>query len=224
GCWAAGDTTEALRRCERAVTWAKEQGDPRSEIWALFLLCHLFDLLEDWETLAARAPEIESLCARHSISPWQGFGVGMQIWAQANLEKAQDAATDRMGEIMLAQGRASHTSFKSGILFVAARNYAFADVTDEAERIFDETVRFCEASGERVLLPEVFRWQGLLALKRGDSERAAERFATAISIARDHGAPALERRARTSRVEAGLGHAEDEERLAAALPLERQRE
>ncbi|MFK7897934.1 MAG: AAA family ATPase, partial [Myxococcota bacterium] len=173
GCWAAGDTEEALRRCERAVTWAKEQGDPRSEIWALFLLCHLFDLLEDWETLAARAPEIESLCARHSISPWQGFGVGMQIWAQANLEKTQDAATDRMGEIMLAQGRASHTSFKSGILFVAARNYAFADVTDEAERIFDETVRFCEASGERVLLPEVFRWQGLLALKRGDSERAA---------------------------------------------------
>lgn len=195
GCWAAGDASEARRRSERAISWAIEQDDQRSRIWAVFLSCLLLDLMDDWKTLAERGREIEELCQRYAISPWQGFGVGMQVWAQSHLTSEDPAPSAQLGEIMRAQGLAAHTSMKSGILFSAARSYARAGALDEAEATLGEVEAFCGASGEKVLLPEIHRWQGEIAQQRGDEPRARACYEAARTLARDQRAHALERRA-----------------------------
>lgn len=210
-CWATGDEAEARRRAQRAIEWASEQGDVRSEVWARFLFCLLLDLLEDWEALSHRGPEFESFCSRHGLAPWRGFGFGMQVWAHARLSRLDSSTTDRLGEIMVTQGRATNTSFKTAILFSAARSYAFAECFDEAEATLDEIEAFARATGERVLLPEVHREQALLAVERGEQPRAAEHFRRAIDTARDQGARDLEARARRARAEAGLAPAEPDE-------------
>jgi tetratricopeptide (TPR) repeat protein len=68
---------------------------------------------------------------------------------------------------------------------------------DKAKSLLDDALAIVELKGERHSEAELLRLQGELKAAEGDLDGAAERYRTALSVARTQGAKALELRAAT---------------------------
>lgn len=214
-CWATGQDEEAVARCDRAISWAENRGDTRSQIWALFVALLLHELRRDWNALVPLADRIDPLSEAHQIRPWLGSGAGIGLWARLQRGELPDFTSEPIGTITRDRARAPNTCLRSAMLLLACRAFEFAGKHDEAMASCDEVFRYAQATGEKFLLPEILRQRARLTGKAGDEAEAREAWARAIEVARDQQAVVPELRALHDRVQAGAELRGDRDRLAA---------
>ena len=214
--WAAGDDADAVRRIHIARSWSSERRDPRGQIWARFLATLLHELRRDWEAVLEAAADIDPLADRHGITAWHGSGAGLSFWADCQRRSDRDFPSERLARIFLDRGSSADTSFRSAMLLLAGRSYAWRRELARAAAALDEAISFCSKTQERLLLAEALRNRALLASAEGDRGGARLLLERATRVAREQGALTLEVRALCASIRLGLaGSPGERDRLRA---------
>jgi hypothetical protein len=106
----------------------------------------------------------------------------------------------------------------SEVLGYAAEALCLAGEFDGAQRELDEALRFVDAHGERVYLPQLLVLEAAIARARGQTDAAEASLRRGVEEARTQQAPWLELLALVELCEHG-GGAEDRRALAALVEL-----
>jgi len=186
--WARGADAIALDRAERAVAWARDSGDVRGRIWALFLLCMLHEMRRDWTALRRGAPEIDHASARSGVSSWLGVGTGLRLWAEAREKGEPGPAIRPLASILLDRAHSTSTSLKSMLLLLASRVFTWSDDLERAERAARDGIAWAERAQEVFVAAELHRQLGavLSRSERADDAAAARRCGLALARAQGH--------------------------------------
>jgi hypothetical protein len=178
-----GLVDSARMRAEAALARARALGEPYAEMLALFF-AGLVDVRTERPAQAkARAVSIEAIVARHGFVQGEGLWRWLLGWAQARDGQAQQGHTlmlegyaFQMRQHMLA-GAASVLGFACEAMILAQR---WAD----AQKHADDAIALAAKIGERVFLPDLYLYQGRIALARADRDRAREAMRAALAEAR----------------------------------------
>jgi predicted ATPase len=198
GAWAlelSGEPGQASRQSAQAVALARRLGHPFSEAHALLYAARLYQFRGDWQMTRDHAVAAAGLARERGFVQLQAWAAVSLGWALAEGgEAAQGLAKTREG---LAAIRAlGSEDFKTYFLGLLAATLAKAGETGAALDVVTEALRAVERSGERFYAAELHRQKGELLLASGpDLAGATRSFETAVRIARDQRAGALERRA-----------------------------
>jgi predicted ATPase/DNA-binding winged helix-turn-helix (wHTH) protein len=198
GAWAlelSGDPEEATRKSAEALALARTLDHPFSEAHALLYAARLHQFRGDWQTTRDRAEAAAVLARERGFVQLQAWAAVTGGWALAEGgETAEGLAKMREG---LAAIRAlGSEEFKTYFLGLLAATLAKAGETGAALDVVTEALGAVERSGERFYAAELHRQKGELLLASGpDLAGATRSFETAVRIARDQRATALERRA-----------------------------
>ena len=199
GAWAlelCGEPDHASRMSAEAVARARSLGHPFSEAHALLYAARLAQFRGDWQATRQRAEAAATLAAERGfvqLEAWAAMTIG---WALAESgEIAEGVARVRGGVAAIA--RLGSEDFKTYFLGLLAATLAKAGETAAALDAVTDALALVQRSGERFYASELHRHKGNLLLASGDDRADASRcFETAVEIARQQGARALERRAR----------------------------
>jgi len=198
GAWAhelCGEPDRASRKIEQAVALATRLGHPFSEAHALLYTARVHQFRGDWKTTRAHAESAATRARDRGFVQLQAWAAVMGGWALAEGgERAEGLARIREGlQTMRALGS---EDFKTYFLSLLAATLAKAGDPAAALGVIAEALDAVEQSGERFYAAELHRQKGeLLLATGGDPADAARFFETAVRIAREQRALALECRA-----------------------------
>jgi predicted ATPase/DNA-binding winged helix-turn-helix (wHTH) protein len=206
GAWAlelSGKPEESSRQSAEAVALARTLGHPFSEAHALLYAARLDQFRGDWRRAQTRAGAAASLAREQGFVQLQAWAAITEGWALAQGgEIAEGLASARAG---LAAIRAlGSEDFKTYFLGLLADTLAKNGQVETALEVLAEALVAVERTGERFYAAELHRRKGELLLEAGRERAGAARcFETALRIARQQGAWALERRVLVSRGDLG---------------------
>jgi class 3 adenylate cyclase/tetratricopeptide (TPR) repeat protein len=213
--WFLGDLEGSRRHSRRAVELARALDHPLSLIYALLFASYLGFFRRDPDEVVELSRELVELC-RQQVSWWEGTASLFLEWARiVRATEPEAAATMSSTEVaasidVMRRGHEGYVATGGRILLSLplasqAEVLGRAGRLDEARALVDEALAEIDATGERFFEPEVLRLRGRLDLlaaeEGGDGEsfrsQARERFAAAVSLARQQLSPALALRAVT---------------------------
>ena len=208
GAWAlelSGKPEESTRQSFRAVALARTLRNPFSEAHALLYAARLDQFRGDWRTAQARAEAAAALAREGGFVQLQAWAAITGGWARAQGgEIAEGLASAREGVAAIrALGSADFETYFLGLL---ADTLAKDGQVEAALEVIAEALVAVDRTGERFYAAELQRQKGELVLAAGRERGAAARcFETALGIARQQGAGALERRVLLSHGVLGAG-------------------
>jgi predicted ATPase len=198
GAWAlelCGEPEQASRKSAEAVTLARRLGHPFSEAHALLYAARLHQFRGDWQTTRDRAEAAAGLAHERGFVQLEAWAAVTGGWALAEGGEIAGGLA-RMREGLAAIRALGSEEFKTYFLGLLAATLAKAGETGAALEVITEALGAVERSGERFYAAELHRQKGALLLASGpDLAGATRSFETAVHIARDQRAGALERRA-----------------------------
>ena len=202
GAWAhelCGESEDASKKAADAVALARRLGHPFSEAHALLYTARVHQFRGDWQTTRDHAEGATRLAREHGFIQLEAWAAVMGGWALAE-SGAIDEGVVKIREGLAAMRARGSEDFKTYFLSVLAGTLMKTGDVAAAQDVITEALHAVERSGERFYAAELHRQQGeLLLTSGGDPARAAGLFDTAIRIAREQGARALERRVSLSR-------------------------
>ena len=207
--------TQALEDLDEARAIAIELGDVTLEIEALLERATALDWGDDFPGSAAAAAEAK---ARFAGSPDRELGIEVRLAEARSLFRAQNLAEgvpalEAVHAEAKAHGRAEAETIAALLLTLGLVDLGrYAD----AERVFDELIPACIASGDRLHLGAAYANRSWLWSSRGDTARCAEDLRIVIQHAREIGQASLERIATYNLAESLLwtGELDEAQRLA----------
>jgi predicted ATPase/DNA-binding winged helix-turn-helix (wHTH) protein len=201
GAWAlalSGEPEHAGRKSADAVALARRLGHPFTEAHALLYAARLHQFRGDWETTRDRAAAAARLAQERGFVQLQAWAAVTGGWALAEGGEIAGGLA-RMREGLASIRALGSEEFKTYFLGLLAATLAKAGETEAALGAVTEALEAVERSGERFYAAELHRQKGELLLASGaDLVGATRSFETAVQIARDQGAGALEQRARAA--------------------------
>jgi predicted ATPase len=198
GAWAhelCGEPEQANRKSAEALALARRLGHPFSEAHALLYTARVHQFRGAWQTAHEHAESAARLAHAHGFVQLQAWAAVTGGWALAEGgEIAAGLETLRAG--VAALGALGSEDFKTYFLSLLAATLARAGDRAAALDVITEALDAVERHGERFYAAELHRQRGELLLASGtDLEGATRCFETAVRIAREQCARALERRA-----------------------------
>jgi len=202
--WMIGAHERARARAFEAVDVARELGHIQSVVGSLVMASTWVLLLVDAREEIRRAmAEAIPAAHQHGLSWWLAFGVMAQAFV--DIRDAADAASvaQPVGVVEHTLGALHAGGADLGrpiALQMLAEGYRKMGDLARARSYVDECVEFSQASGQKYWLAQTHLAGAAVALA-GDGagpaarQAAIEHARTALAVARDQGAPALERRA-----------------------------
>lgn len=201
GAWAlelSGEPEEAIRQSEEALARARTLGHPFSEAHALLYGARLHQFRGDWRTTRDRAEAGAVLARERGFVQLQAWAAMTRGWALAHGGEIEEGLATMRDGIAAIRALGSE-EFKTYFLGLLAETLATARQPEAALDVVAEALAAVETSGERFYAAELHRLRGELLLATGHERvEVARCFETALEIARQQGARALERRARRS--------------------------
>jgi DNA-binding winged helix-turn-helix (wHTH) protein/predicted ATPase len=198
GAWAlelCGEPEEAGRRSAEAVALARRLGHPFSEAHALLYGARVHQFRGDWQTTRDRAEAAARLAHERGFVQLQAWAAVTAGWAMAEAGETEEGLA-RMREALAAMRALGSEDFKTYFLGLLAAALGKAGERRAALDVVAEALDTVERSGERFYAAELHRQRGELLLAGGaDLADATRSFETALGIARNQRARALERRA-----------------------------
>ncbi|HZN90965.1 MAG TPA: AAA family ATPase [Thermoleophilaceae bacterium] len=198
GAWASelsGDAERAGRQSSEAVTLARSLGHPFSEAHALLYAARLHQFRGDWRTTRDRAETAAALARERGFVQLQAWAAVTAGWALAEAGEVPEGLA-RMREGMESIRALGSEDFRTYFLALLAATLAKAGETTAALAVVIEALDAVERTGERFYAAELHRQRAALLLATGrDVAGVAGCLETAVAIARQQGALALERRA-----------------------------
>lgn len=197
--WFLGFPDQALAQTQRAISVAREIGEPFGITYATWFGATVHELRGEWkesQTLSddtlARAenqgfPEFAALGAL-----WRGTAMVAQGAAEPGLAQMREGAATFFA--------ANHGLGATAIMGNLAKAMLTTGRVDEALATLDDAFGLAGRTGEQFFVSELHRLRGEGLLARGPAEyaRALECFETACASARAQGGRSLELRARLS--------------------------
>ena len=198
GAWALelrGEPEQAGRQSADAVALGRTLGHPFSEAHALLYAARLHQFRGDWQATRDRAEAAAALARERGFVQLQAWADVTGGWAQAEggaiiegLARVRDGI-DAIRALGSEEFRTYFLGLLAATLVRTGEPVAALDVVTEA-------LEAVERSGERFYAAELHRQRGALLLATGhDPALVARCFETAVAIARQQHARALERRA-----------------------------
>src|SRR5262245_27624445 len=191
----SGEPEQARRQSEDAVALARTLGHPFSEAHALLYGARLHQFRGDWRAARDRAEAAAALARERGFVQLQAWAAMTRGWALAEAGEVEEGLATMRDGIATIRALGSE-DFKTYFLGVLAETLAKADQPEAALNVVAEAHAAVERTDERFYVAELHRLRGELILAAGHNRAEAARcFATAVEIARQQGALALERRA-----------------------------
>lgn len=225
--WFLGDIERALQAADESVELAKQLGHPYSQCLALTLETFLLLMFREKEWAARLAEQAIALAEQYDYRFWSSSALRMYGWA--TIDPNQGLAWEKLLENENQVWLTIH-SVKPAIWFTLSQSLyvmgqAESGRVEQGLSRLREIIAKLDESVEKIWLPELYRMQGELLLKRGSGQEEAEDyFRQAIDLAHTQGSLLLELRAATSlcrlRAQQGDGEADFTtlKRLAGAFP------
>lgn len=191
----AGEPEQAARRSAEAAALARTLGHPFSEAHALLYAARLHQFRGDWQATGDRSEAAAALARERGFPQLQAWADVTGGWALAESGKAGEGLA-RMRDGIGAIRALGSEEFKTYFLGLLAAALARAGEQSAALAALTEALGALERSGERFYAAELHRQRGELLLATGhDLAEAIRCFESALEIARQQRAWALERRA-----------------------------
>jgi DNA-binding winged helix-turn-helix (wHTH) protein len=215
--WLVGKPDDALDLARRGYGAAEALDDP----WERAALLGEWAVLHALRREPAQARELANrsleLAERGAFGVWRHRVDLVLRWAEAELAPA--VAKERAEELLSKPWKSVSLGRTLPVLLFAATCVQLGR-TDSALRVVSEALGSLEKSEERWLEPELHRLRGEIVASR-DVLEARRSFATAIELARSHGATSLELRATLSlhKVVSGAAKTRARDELARLLTL-----
>jgi tetratricopeptide (TPR) repeat protein len=192
GLWVSGRPDQALARAEEAVTIAREHGHGFSEAIAVQIVAIVRAMRRDVDATLRAAESLVRFGA-----PYPAYLIlarTLLAWARAQRERDSQYLDDMLAAWrewqMMGQGGCH--SLMSALL---ADAYLLFRRPDDALAVVRDCVAWTERSGERVLLADLQRLEGVALRAQADPEGARAAFAAATRTAEAMGARSLGLRA-----------------------------
>jgi hypothetical protein len=211
-----GLVEQARERLQRAHTRARQLRQPMAQMAAIWYDALLEVRLGDPQRVAALADEMTVLADKFALAHGRYGSSWFRGWADSHMGRPREGyrsireayeENTRLG--MLVGG--SETRAYAAEALLLARDW------DAARDQVEEALRFANAYGERVYLPQLFLMQAAIARARGEGAAAHASARQALAEARAQEAPWLELIALTDLCESGGARAEDRQALAALI-------
>ncbi len=209
---------EAVTALDEAIAIARTLGDLDLEVETLLEQAIVLDFCEDWDRSREVAGQAKAVLERgtpHDL----GLAVDADVAAVRALYREQRfaEAAPLLREV-LARARAAHRT-QTATIAALMLGCALSDLRelDEAERVFDEMIAGCVASGDRFHLAAAYGNRAWLWSARGELDRTSADLRLATQLARETGMAHFERVSAHNLAEQLLWRNQLEE----ALPLAR---
>ena len=191
----SGEPEQASRQSEDAVALARALGHPFSEAHALLYGARLHQFRGDWRATRDRAEAAAGLARERGFVQLQAWAAMTRGWALAEAGEVEEGLAAMRDGIATIRALGSE-DFKTYFLGLLAETLANAGQPGAALDVVAEALAAVERSGERFYAAELHRLRGEALFATGhDRAEVARCFGTAVEIARQQGALALERRA-----------------------------
>ncbi|HEU5195802.1 MAG TPA: AAA family ATPase, partial [Methylomirabilota bacterium] len=196
GAWAhelCGEQEHASRKAADAVALARRLGHPFSEAHALLYTARVHQFRGDWQTTRDHAEAAASVAHAHGFVQLEAWAAVMGGWALA------ESGAINEGLVKIRQGLETiralgSEDFKTYFLSLLAGTLMKMGDVAAALDVITEALAAVERSGERFYAAELHRQRGELLFASGsDLAHATPSFETAVRVAREQSARALER-------------------------------
>ncbi len=196
--WQLGYPDQALKRCQEALSLAREVAHAPSQAYALAYAAILHTHLREPETVNNLAEAVIELTNEHGLAQFSSWGDVLQGWARAALGQTSDGI-EQMRRGLAASLATGTEVLRPHYLALLAEAYDKAGQPEQALTALDEMQRFIEKNNERCLEAELYRLRGELLSKRAAPLDEIEQcFQQARAIACQQNAKTLELRAAVS--------------------------
>lgn len=207
---------QAREQLDRAHARANQLRQPMGKLVAIWYDALLHVRLGNAERVAALADDMQRLVDEFALAQGRVAHRWFHGWAEARLGRPQDAYR-RIREACEENTRLGMLAGGSEVRGYAAEALVIAGDWDGAQRELDEALRFANAHGERVYLPQLLLAEAAIARGRGQREVSRASVRRAIAEARAQEAPWLELLALLDLAEQGGATAADYKALRALL-------
>ena len=195
----AGEEQRARTVIDQSVAAARSLDDPFSLALTLYFTSAAAQMLGDPELAADNSTAGVAIASEHGLALPKAWSMGVAGWCEAEAGDLQGGVahlTDAIAAMRAMQSR----HFMGYLIGLLAHVQMKAGHHAEAMRAVVDALALADSSGERFYAAELHRLRGLLYAhpslgRRSDAEASLRE---AIAIARQQGAGALERRARSS--------------------------
>jgi predicted negative regulator of RcsB-dependent stress response len=195
---ALGMTREASESLGALRVLVEQLRHAPSTAYALAMQCFIFHAQDDVAEVHRLASETRALSLSEGFELWNAVADVFLAWANARGGANADVAVSRV--------KAAKSSYDSTLTHVTeleltgvvAETLLLADRADEVVPLVEAAFRISRPGRLGHYESELLRIEGDAAKSLGDSDRATERYRSAVEVARRAGATAFEARARAS--------------------------
>jgi tetratricopeptide (TPR) repeat protein len=195
----AGDADNARSTADHAVTIAKQLNDPFSLALSLYFAAATAQILGDATVAAQHSKASYQLAAEHNLAMPRAWSTGVLGWCVAEDGEPERGAT-LLDEAIAALEATHSRHFMPYLLGLLGHvRFRLGHLT-KAMKAVETGIALSEGGGERFYSAELYRLRGELLASATDGCRheAKRLFGTAIEVARQQGAAALEAKASAS--------------------------
>lgn len=216
----SGLLDEALDSVRQAITRAERLTHPQSVAYALFFLAWVHHVREEVEPARSAMEQSMQMSREHALPQ-----IGEWCRIIGGWVACRNGAWEKGAELILKsldRQQAMHSALERPYcLALLALAQAHMGRSDDAIALIDQALTLGLENDDRSYEPELHRLRGeILELQPGCGPRAREAYRTALELARQEGARALELKAALSLYRSepgGAGASEASEALAATL-------
>jgi DNA-binding winged helix-turn-helix (wHTH) protein/predicted ATPase len=195
----SGENDRARKMAETAVAVARKLDDPFSLALALYFAAATAQILDDTALAARHAEASSQLATEHDLAMPRAWSMGVSGWCAAENGDPERGVALLMEAV--AGVRAAHSQhFMPYLLGLLAEAHMRLGNNASALKAADEGIALADAGGERYYIAELHRLKGELLAQLSDSckNQARKSIRTAVELAKQQGAKALESRAKAS--------------------------
>jgi adenylate cyclase len=195
----SGENDRARKMAETAVAVARKLDDPFSLALALYFAAATAQILDDTALAARHAEASSQLATEHDLAMPRAWSMGVSGWCAAENGDPERGVALLMEAV--AALRAAHSQhFMPYLLGLLAEAHMRLGNNASALKAADEGIALADAGGERYYIAELHRLKGELLAQLSDSckNQARKSIRTAVELAKQQGAKALESRAKAS--------------------------
>jgi predicted ATPase len=215
--WFLGQSDQALKQIQKALTLARELSEPHGLAHALFFAAILHQLRGDARLAQEHAAEAIGVSQEHGLLLYQAMAEVTQAWAR-HKQEPQQAAIDQMRQGIIAHRATGTEVIRPHFLALLAEALQYTSQVEEGLCLLEEALTMVERNEECYYQAELYRLKGELLYtqlaarnvssitkdkksmetKQPSLADAETCFTQSISIARRQKAMSLELRAVTS--------------------------
>jgi predicted ATPase/predicted heme/steroid binding protein len=192
----AGEEERARTMADTSLAAARRLDDPFSLALSLYFASATAQVLDDVALAARRAEASRQLATEHDLAMPRAWSMGILGWCAAeNGDTTRGIAL--LTEAVAALQTAHSRHFMPYLLGLLAQAHMKAGHHADAMKAAKDGIALAAGGGERFYAAELHRLRGELLTRRSDGhvQKAEASFRTAIEIARQQGAMALENKA-----------------------------